>query len=144
MITPTSALNVIGQRGIIPSPSLINTAFELIDRRNGDGIVIRWWDELQLGPVPSQSELDLASNPLLSLHLAATEAGFTATCQTVNASYTGLLSWRCIDPDGIVYTEQENAVNGGGSWEVETGKLGDYTVAVWATGFGYVEEQWNA
>lgn len=142
MITTDNALHVIGARGILPATSLINTAFELINRLDGLGNVIRFWNSEALGPVPTDNEWALAQNPLMTLQLIPTETGINAVAQTVNAGYTGLIFWRVIAPNGTIYEAQDNAVNGGDHWEVDMGQAGTYSIATWASDFGYVESEY--
>lgn len=137
MMMPSTIENVLGQRGFIPTD--YSAEWQLIDRREGQGNQLWMWNEAVLGPPPSQSELDLAANPLISLIITPIETGAVVTGQVTNAGYQGLANWRCIDPDGIIYTESDTMTNGADNWEIEMGKLGTYTIAAWVTGYGYAE-----
>lgn len=143
MITTDNALHVIGARGLLPSPSLVNTAFELINRLDGLGNVIRFWDSDTLGPLPTDNEWALAESPLITLQIIDTETGINAVAQCANGGYTGLIFWRVVAPDSTVYEAQDNAVNGGDNWEVDMGQAGIYTLATWASDFGYVEQEYT-
>lgn len=138
MLTPPIVRNILGQRGLIPGDYY--AYWELIDRLDGNGIVIRFWDVDVLGPEPSQSEIDLATNPLINLIITPNEGGVVATSQVTNVGYSGTVNWRCIAPDGTVYTESDNMVTGADNWEIVMGALGNYTVATWVNGYGYAEE----
>lgn len=137
MITPPLVENILGQRGLIPTAYY--QEWELIDRLDGNGIVIREWNQAVLGPEPSQNELDLAANPLISLIITPTETGATITSQVTNGGYNGAVNWRCIDPDGMVYTEEDVMVNGADNWQIDMGKTGTYIIASWVIGYGYAE-----
>lgn len=140
MISIGNALNILGQRGFIPNADLINVAFELIDRRDGQGIQLRMWNP-SYGEVPSEQEWALAETPAILLTLQLTEDGFLATARTLNAP---TCHWRIIDPYGEIHEDVAPMVGGESKWEVETFTLGEYRVAVWQTGFGYAEEVFYA
>lgn len=140
MINHANALNIIGQRGYIPTDDLINVAFELIDRRDGQGIQLRMWNP-QYGDTPTDTEWMLADAPAILLTLQLTEDGFLATTRTLNAP---TCHWRIIDPYGEVHEDVAPMIGGESKWEVETFALGEYRVAVWQAGFGYAEEVFYA
>jgi hypothetical protein len=138
MITDAMQIErVIGARGINPQNRL-NEDFELIDRLDGLGIQFRFWNEVTLGAVPTQQELTLATSPRLSLSQQSNQAGdgIIVTCQLGDTT-DSVINWRCVDPDGEVYTASDSADNGQGSWEILTGKVGVYQVSAWANTYGY-------
>jgi hypothetical protein len=130
---------VIGARGIDPRNRNLKD-FELIDRLDGQGIQIRFWDEIALGGLPTPTESTLATTPRLSLSSAinTAETGVIVTCQLDDTS-ASTVNWRCVDPDGVVHTANAPAVNGQESWEILTGKPGLYRVSAWSSVYGYAE-----
>lgn len=140
MITDAMQIEkVIGARGMNPKNRL-NEDFELIDRLDGQGIQFRFWNEVVLGVTPTQQELALATTPRLDLtyEVNPAEDGIIVTCQLADTT-NSTIHWRCIDPDGEIYSAFGPADNGQERWEILTGKAGIYLVSAWANTYGYAE-----
>lgn len=79
-----------------------------------------------------------ATPPQLSSEV--TRAGeVTVTCDVGDATYTGLISWECISPDGLSHADSANAVAGVDTWVIATGQIGNYAVRAEAELFGVSE-----
>lgn len=140
MLNPVNVIRILKTRGIL-APS--NDSFRLIDELDGQGIKIDRWDEATLGARPSQAELVLANAPQISLGITAnnTDDGIIVTA-TLTGGATQTVNWRCIDPDGLVNTASGAAVAGVETWEIITGKAGQYIIQAWADAFGFAEVEY--
>lgn len=143
MLTPENVLNVLGQRGNNPQAFPNFEKWSLIDRLDGQGIQVHTWDA-ELGAHPSNAELTLAATPLIVLGVAD-NAGNDGIIVTATLTLVGnqTVNWRCIDPDGVIYTDSAAAVAGVDTWEIITGKAGNYTIQAWASGLGFAQTNYE-